>query len=117
MEQSRKRQSHSSLTGGSSGVDSPGTTTVGIPTSTISTPISSLSNGASMPNNLSESLTISSTDFETLRGLLFTEDGHENFAVLFCGLSISASARRRLVREIWPAPASAYNERLPYHLE
>ena len=72
---------------------------------------------AFMSANFTVSVAMSSTDFGRLRRALFTEDGHENFAVVLCGLSATPGERRLLVREIWPAPESAYTERLTYHLE
>lgn len=65
----------------------------------------------------SVSLTISADDFAELRAALFTPDGFENFAVLFCGSASGAQWRRLLVRQWWPAPPDAYAERLTYHLE
>lgn len=70
-----------------------------------------------MPTSSSLSLAISDQDAATLRDSLFTEDGCENFAVLFCGGSSDARGNRLLVREWWPAPLDAYRERLSYHLE
>jgi len=70
-----------------------------------------------MSANPTLSVAMSSTDLRHLRRALFTEDGHENFAVVLGGLSATRTERRLLVREIWPAPQSAYTQRLAYHLE
>lgn len=51
------------------------------------------------------------------RDALFTDDGCENFGVLFCSMSTGDGIRRLLTREWWPAPKDAYRERLSYHLE
>lgn len=63
------------------------------------------------------SITISSSDWSTLRGLLFTPDGNENAAVLLCGISETESQRRLLVRRIVTVPDELYVERHAYHLE
>jgi len=63
------------------------------------------------------SVSMARVDFEALRGILFTADKHENFAVALCGISETPLERRLLVREIWPAPRSAYEKRLTYHLQ
>ena len=55
--------------------------------------------------------------YASLREALFTADGCENFAVLFCSASGTSQTRRLLVHEWWQAPATAYRERLEYHLE
>lgn len=70
-----------------------------------------------MPTNQNFSVTISQQDALALRGALFTEDGCENFAVLFCGSVLDPSGLRLLAREWWPTPPEAYRERLSYHLE
>ena len=62
------------------------------------------------------SLAITAQDAADLSRSLFTEDGCENFAVLFCG-SARGSEHRLLVREWWAAPYDAYRERLSYHLD
>ncbi len=62
-------------------------------------------------------ITINSNDWELLRQGLFTEDGHENAAVLLCGSSDTDTQRRLLVRRIRNVPSDMYVERLPYHLE
>lgn len=70
-----------------------------------------------MPNRESLSLSLSEKDASVLRKALFTADGCENFAVLFCGHARGPDWLRLLVREWWPAPRDAYRERLSYHLE
>lgn len=62
-------------------------------------------------------VTLSEADSASLRGLLFTPDKCENFAVLLCGVAVNQNWRRYLVREIIPSPPDAYVERLSYHLE
>lgn len=70
-----------------------------------------------MPDKISLSVVMSDSDHQLFRRSLFTEDEYENFAILFCGVANGHGWRRLLVREIWPAPITAYRERLPYHLE
>jgi molybdopterin-synthase adenylyltransferase len=62
-------------------------------------------------------LTLPAHVHASLYEALFTADGCENFAVLFCSASGTFQTRRLLVREWWQAPANAYHERLEYHLE
>jgi hypothetical protein len=63
------------------------------------------------------SLSVSATDLARVREALFTSDGCENFAVLFCGSASGPGWCRLLVREWLAAPPEAYAERLTYHLE
>lgn len=70
-----------------------------------------------MLNSRRQSITIAHEDAIALRASLFTEDGCENLAVLFCGYSESRDALRLLARERWSAPTDAYVRRLPDHLE
>src|ERR1700674_4453264 len=63
------------------------------------------------------SVVLSDPDYGLLRQGLLTPDGCENFAVLFCGAAEGEGWRRFLAKEMWPAPADAYEQRLPYHLE
>jgi molybdopterin/thiamine biosynthesis adenylyltransferase len=62
-------------------------------------------------------LVLSEMDYRVLRRELFTEDGCENFAVLFCGAAVEPGITRLLARHVWIAPSDAYSERLSYHLE
>jgi len=62
-------------------------------------------------------VTIGSSDWESLKKSLFTDDANENAAALLCGISDTDTQRRLLVRRILPVPADKYIERLSYHLE
>jgi hypothetical protein len=57
------------------------------------------------------SVRITADDWSRLRRDLFTEDGSENAAVLFCGAAETESSRRLLVRSIWHVPDDCYLER------
>lgn len=50
-------------------------------------------------------------DWNRLRRDLFTDDGYENAAVLFCGAAQTDTGRRLLVRAIWRVPEDCYLER------
>jgi molybdopterin-synthase adenylyltransferase len=63
------------------------------------------------------SLKISGTDWSKLRDLLFTPDGHENAAVLFCGQVSLDHEDTLLVRDIVGVPYEQYIDRQEYHLE
>jgi molybdopterin-synthase adenylyltransferase len=69
-----------------------------------------------MQPNDDTSLTISRADAALLNQMLFTADGHENFAVLLCGEVTRPDRRRLLVRDLIPAPPGAYRKRLEDHL-
>jgi hypothetical protein len=56
-------------------------------------------------------------DWDRLREHLFTDDGNENAAVLFCGRATRLTNERLLVQDVLPVPEDAYAARLPYHLE
>jgi molybdopterin/thiamine biosynthesis adenylyltransferase len=70
-----------------------------------------------MQPDSSLSVVMSGREYSKIRELLFTPDGCENFAVLFCGSADGPDWRRLLVREIWPASSDAYRERLSDFLE
>lgn len=71
-----------------------------------------------MPKDLEVSaLAMVARDWEGIRKALFTDDGNENFVVLFCGYSADDGSRRLLVREWWSASPADYYTREAYHLE
>lgn len=70
-----------------------------------------------MPLSNHLAVTIPQAPYAAMRSSLFTEDGNENFGVLFCGLSAVGGRRRLLGKEWWSAPDEAYAARLSYHLE
>jgi molybdopterin/thiamine biosynthesis adenylyltransferase len=62
-------------------------------------------------------IVLSDADVDELQSALFTDDGCENFAVLFCGPARTKDGLMLLCRNVLAAPASAYRQRLEYHLE
>src|SRR6266550_8673775 len=63
------------------------------------------------------SVAITRSDYELLRGSLFTSDGKENAALLVCGVAHTEEKEELLVREVVPVPLESYTERLSDHLE
>ena len=70
-----------------------------------------------MSADCSLSLALTEGMLGDLRAVILTADGAENFAVLLCAPATTAEGIRLLTRELVPTPATAYRERLDYHLE
>lgn len=62
-------------------------------------------------------LKMSKSQWNHLRSIVFTEDGHENAAFLLCGTAALPKGADLLVRRVVGVPRLSYIQRLPYHLE
>src|SRR6266851_4265968 len=63
------------------------------------------------------SISMSASDWGSLRHDLFTEDGNENAAALLCGVAETKLGTRLLVRKRMLVPSSEYRDRTNRHLE
>lgn len=63
------------------------------------------------------SVAITTDDWALLRQSLFTDDGNENAAVLFCGAADMPELRRMMARFVWEVPRHEYVVRLANQLE